>query len=165
MCNRYFLPILFISAVFILFSYKITVIARNSGPYAGGHGNLFSDGELRTFSFHARTFKNGITRGNLVVKNRELGIRVKAKIDCLDIIGNQATMSGFITQVNGDDPSLIGDKIWFRVVDNGEGQRNKSDLITLVIAELDEPGDPEDCEEDFELELMNIFAGNIQVIP
>lgn len=166
MCNRSILPILFIFTVFILLiSHKTTVMAGNTDPYASGHGNLLTDGELRTFSFHARTLKNGMIRGSLVVKNRELGIRVKAKIDCLDINGNQATMSGVITQVNGDDPSLIGDEIWFRVEDNGEGHRNTGDRITLVIVELEDPPDPDVCTEDLGLELLNIVAGNIQVKP
>ena len=156
--------IIFIILLVGTFNLPPELLARNAGPYASGHGNLPVEGnKLRTFTFNARILKNGRTTGNLVVKNRDLGIRVKAKINCLRIVGNQATMSGFIIQVSGD-PELIGENLWFRVEDNGEGQRNISDRITLVIAELDEPGDPEDCNDDFdELELMNIKSGNIQV--
>lgn len=165
--NPLSLSIQFIFSVILMCSVYCSteLYAANAGPYATGHGNLIIEGKLRTFTFNARILKNGMTAGNLVVKNRDLGVRVKTKIDCLRIVGNQATMSGFITQVNGD-PELIGDNIWFRGEDNGERQRNIADRITLVIAGLDEPGDPEDCQDDFdELELMNIKAGNIQVQP
>jgi len=52
------------------------------------------------------------------------------------------------------------------VVNNGEGFRNTTDLITLVIVELDEPPNLDECMDDFdELALQNILAGNIQVNP
>lgn len=59
---------------------------------------------------------------------------------------------------------MIGDDIWFRVVDNGEGFRNTTDQITLVIVELDEPSS-EICTEDLDVDLQNILGGNIQVNP
>jgi len=60
---------------------------------------------------------------------------------------------------------LIGDDIWFRVEDNGEGFRNTTDQITLVIVELDQPPNPDECTVDLGLDLQNIRAGNIQVNP
>jgi len=166
MNNKSFLSVTFIIAIFIfLSSFAGTAIAGSTGPFASGHGNLIIEGERRTFSFHARELKNGRVIGSLVLKNRSLGIRAKAKIDCLDINGNQATMSGVVTQVRGADPSLIGDEVWFRVIDKGEGFRNTTDLITLVIVELDEPPDPDECTVDLGLDLQSIRAGNIQVNP
>ena len=165
MNNKGFLSIIFRAAIFIfLLSYAGTATAGIAGPFASGHGNLIIEGERRTFSFHARELKNGRVIGSLVLKNRNLGIRAKAIINCLDIDGNQATMSGVITQINGDYSSLIGDDIWFRVVDNGEGFRNTTDQITLVIVELDEPPSAI-CTEDVDVDLQNILGGNIQVNP
>ena len=112
MNNKGFLSIIFRAAIFIfLLSYAGTATAGIAGPFASGHGNLIIEGERRTFSFHARELKNGRVIGSLVLKNRNLGIRAKAIINCLDIDGNQATMSGVITQINGDDSSLIGTQV------------------------------------------------------
>jgi len=146
-------------------SYAGIATAGTAGPFASGHGNLLLEGDLRTFSFHARELNNGGVIGSLVLKNRNLGIRAKAKIDCLDIDGNQATMSGVITQVRCADPSLIDDEVWFRVVDNGEGSNNPTDQMTLLIVELDQPPNPDECTVDLGLDLQNIRAGNIQVNP
>lgn len=77
MNSKGFLSIIFSIAIFIfLLSY-----AGTAGPFASGHGNLIIEGERRTFSFHARELKTGRVIGSLVVKNRELGIRAKTKID------------------------------------------------------------------------------------
>ncbi|HSG31425.1 MAG TPA: hypothetical protein VLB82_07760 [Thermodesulfobacteriota bacterium] len=150
----------------LLAGYSTQVIAGSAGPYASGHGNLVEEGDLRTFSFHARELKNSKVIGSLVLKNRSVGVRVKAKLDCLEINGNQATMSGIITQIMGEGlDSLLGDEVWFRVEDNGEGFRNTGDRMTLLIVEVDEPPDPDECTEDLGLGLMNIRAGNIQVNP
>ena len=112
MNNIGFLSIIFSIAIFIfLLSYAGTATAGSAGPFASGHGNLILEGDLRTFSFHARELNNGMVKGSLVLKNRELGIRAKAIINCLDIDDNQATMSGVITQINGDDSSLIGTQV------------------------------------------------------
>jgi hypothetical protein len=134
MNNKTYPSIIFIMAIFIFLpSFARTAIAGAAGPFASGHGNLNLEGDLRTFSFHARVLKSGRVIGSLVVKNRKLGIRAKAIINCLDINGNQATMSGVITQVRGADQSFIGDEVWFRVEDNGEGFKNTGDRITLVL--------------------------------
>lgn len=137
----------FVFAVFTLFSFLITtnaVSAGPAGPYASGYGNLITSGSLRTFSFHARELNNGNVTGSLVLKNREMCIRVKAAIDCLDINGNEATMSGIVTQQNGID-DLLGEEVWFRVQDNGEGRINSADKITLLIVELHEAPHPDEC--------------------
>lgn len=73
-------------------------------------------------------------------------------------------MSGAIPQDNGAS-SFIGDEVWFRVVDHGEGFRNTTDQITLVLVEEDGLPDPDECTEDLVLDLQNILGGNIQVNP
>ncbi len=148
MNSKGFLYIIFSIAIFIfLLCYAGTAKAGSTGPFASGHGNLIVEGERRTFSFHARELKNGKVIVSIVLKKRNLRIRTKAKIDCLDIVGNQATMSGVITQVRGADQSFIGDEVWFRVQDNGEGFRNTTDRITLVLVEEDTLPDPDEAQK------------------
>ncbi|NIX14429.1 MAG: hypothetical protein GWN11_00735 [Candidatus Dadabacteria bacterium] len=158
-----------ILVLFIIFAgYNIQAFAGSAGPYASGHGNLLEEGDLRTFSFHARELQNGKVTGSLVLKNRSAGARVKAKLDCLEINGNQATMNGIVTQIRGTDAALLGNEVWFRVEDNGEGFTNTGDRMTLLAVEDGEPPEVVDCTEELEEEgfdLMNIRAGNIQVNP
>lgn len=146
------------------------------GPSASGHGNLVMEGALRTFSFHAREFNSGHVEGSLELKNRQVGVRAHATLDCLRLQGNEAFVSGVLTQVDGVDGTFIGDEVWFHVRDNGEGRGDPPDQVTLMIVEV--PSAPAtffDCEtplaEIFEafpelaegLELQDVIGGNVQV--
>ena len=68
------MPILF-AVIFILTGTAEQVQAKNVGASVNGHGNLVMDGTLRTFSFHAREFRNGDVEGSFELKNRLLGVR------------------------------------------------------------------------------------------
>ena len=68
------------------------------------------DGALRTFSFHARESKNGDVKGSFELKNRQVGVRVHAHLNCLRVNGNEAFISGVLTQVNGIAGNFIGDE-------------------------------------------------------
>lgn len=151
--------------IFIFFVFQGKVAAANDGYFASGHGNLVMEGSLRTFSFNAREFKNGDEiRGSFELKNRQVGVRAHADLDCLRIEGNEAFLSGVLTQVNGVEGSFIGDEVWFHVKDNGEGRGDPPDQISLVIVDLDEPPSVTSCDEQMdELELQNIIGGNVQI--
>ncbi|MCA1626058.1 MAG: hypothetical protein LC768_16415 [Acidobacteria bacterium] len=111
-------------------NYSVSAGAGNSGSSASGHGNYTeNDGELRTFSFHART-KDGVTKGSFVVNNRSNGHFLKGNIDCLNIVGNTATMSGTITSSSVEDLVPVGTKTRFGVVDNGEGTEALPDRMS-----------------------------------
>jgi hypothetical protein len=47
-------------------------------------------------------------------------------VTCLsvDTVNNRAWIGGVLTKVESDDPGarLVGEEVWFRVLDNGEGQ-------------------------------------------
>jgi hypothetical protein len=150
--------------------------ARGGLAAASGHGNLVMEGALRTFSFQAREFRDGHVQGSLVLKNRHLGVRAGADIDCLRIDGDEAILSGVLTRVDGIEGNFIGDEIWFRVRDNGEGRGDPSDQISVVIVEVAAtPPEFFTCEtplhdifaafpelED-DLGLQDIIGGNVQV--
>ena len=55
-------------------------------------------------------------------------------IDCLNIVGNQATLSGTVTKIKGNVPGgiFVGQKAVFRVEDNGEGNGAPADEISDV---------------------------------
>jgi len=94
---------------------------------AKGHGIIiYNSGNKRQFTFHANTMPDGSVEGNGVLFINGV-LKVKFSIDCMIIGGNTATMSGHITK---DEPEYVGSKIWFRVVDNGEGNNSKPDELS-----------------------------------
>ena len=60
-----------------------SVATGASNPFAGGHGNLISGEELRTFSFTAVRHTDGTVSGQVQVKNRALDVHVHVDVDCL----------------------------------------------------------------------------------
>ena len=84
-----------------------------------------------------------------------------------------------LTQVDGIEGPFVGDEIWFRIKDNGEGRGDPPDEISLVIVELpSQPSEIFTCDmtladildenpelTDEDLELQDIIGGNIQLRP
>jgi hypothetical protein len=154
-----------------------TAAAAAGNPFAGGHGNIISGAELRTFSFAAVRHADGTVTGDVQVKNRALDVRVHSKIDCLKFeAGNRAIMSGPITE--SSNPALIvpGRIAVFGVEDNGEGVTAPADRITTI----PDYQPPKSCKEftfvgdslrdvaDLGVSvrvLTPILNGNIQVRP
>ena len=101
---------------------------------ATGSGQIHVSGELRTFTFTAHTDSSGVTRGETEAFSRSAGVRWHGTIDCLDIVGNVATMSGVVTDIDPVVPPflVVGSHIVFQVIDNGEGSNSVPDLISLT---------------------------------
>ncbi len=132
---------------------------RASGPSANGQGTLTNpDGTTRHFSFHAREKNNGSVDGNGVLSYNGGLLKIKFDVDCLEVIGNVAQISGIITSWS-DNPDGEGRDFWFKVIDNGEGSNADPDEITR----FGNSSVPLDCTIDYGLELYPIEGGNIQV--
>ena len=142
-----------------------TVVYADNLGKASGAGRLRQD---RTFSFNAQERRDGTVTGNGVltipVEGEAGNVQVHFDVDCLNIDGNSAIMSGPVTK------STVwpeGIDVWYKVVDNGEGANATApDQMTYLI------GDVGDCSHDFTVEeipdfglmwLEDIIAGNIQV--
>jgi len=138
---------------------SIGIVPLDEKPaFATGSGIIRINGEVRNFTFNAHLDKDGVTRGRGQLHNRDQDVQMKFQIDCLMVWGNVATMSGHY--VRSSDLSLEGAPIWFRVVDNGEGENAPPDEITLVVGFF---GPGVSCREDYPLDLFPIEGGNIQV--
>ncbi|HEX9973969.1 MAG TPA: hypothetical protein VGD14_18000 [bacterium] len=135
------------------------------GPSANGQAQMIFMGEKQTFAFHAREFKDGTVEGSFETKNLAYPLRMHGSINCLNVSGKVAIMSGTIIQVTMSDwDFLVGWDIWFKVVDNGEGQNEPDEWSDLYLFY-----DLADCNSPqpypFEAGLIPIEAGNVQVKP
>lgn len=137
-------------------------------PSATGSGMLKTRGEdgkpeYRTFTFHAVTQRDGTTTGEAELHNRTQGSTTHIKIDCLAVEdGKVARMSGAVDRTT--NPEWEGARVWFKVVDGGEGKGAEADLITLVsfFPAWEAPScSPGDWYDDWVL--WPVEAGNVQV--
>ena len=137
-------------------------VTPDNAPFLTGHGNLTIAGGLQTASFHAVQHQDGTITGSLVVKSRAQDVRIFADIDCLSIALNTATVSGFVTQSN--NPTFPpGNRVWFRVIDNGEGANYPPDMMTDII--LFPATSTVNCTTNLNFALLPIEEGNVQVHP
>ena len=122
----------------------------NSGPSASGQAMLALEnlGGRQNVSFHARQHKDGTVSGSFECKTRGQDIEVHGKIDCLVIDGDEAILGGALTQVRigPDAPDIftfeVGSRFWFRVRDNGEGERSSPDEFTDWYPDFPQWDDP-----------------------
>jgi hypothetical protein len=140
----------------------LPLVWASGNPSASGHVNLTINGGLQTYSFNAIQNRNGSVSGHLTVDSRGQNSVFHGDVNCLIINGNEAFISGIITNVTpNSDPSafaLLGQLFVLRLVDNGEGSPNPVDLVSDVIIGVD-------CSFGSLLTLLPIEAGNINVNP
>ena len=134
----------------------------NSGPSASGAGHFEITDDLRTFSFHANTAKDGSVSGQAQLNNRFLGVATHIVVNCLRVVGTTAYVSGVISKHS--IPAFVGTGARWKVQDNGEGANALPDRISLVT-----PGGPGGTPLNWCLSVSptptNAIAGNIQVKP
>ena len=99
---------------------------------ATGGGTTLELGEKSTLTFNAVRHNNGTVNRHLVYQFRGGDHGIHMSIDCLNISGNQAALSGTVTQVTGTPPPFVfvGQKAVFKVEDNGQGAGAPPDLIS-----------------------------------
>lgn len=152
---------------------NISQAARaDGGPQSAmGHGNLTVGGELRTFSFDAIRHQDGTVTGEWQLKSRATDVVMHGQVTCLLAIARPtqgaAFMGGIVTRVDGDAPGVEpGTPVVFSAFDNGEGNDNFPDAMTLV-----QPTTPDVVARQCAIGLrvgggaVPIEDGNIQVKP
>jgi hypothetical protein len=97
--------------------------------------------------------------GNAEVNDATAGVRAHVDVNCVNVIGNFAIVSGVVTSSN--DPTLVGDEAAFAVQDNGEGAKAPPDLMSIV--NFYNVGVGPDCRVLSEYDLVPLQGGNIQV--
>jgi hypothetical protein len=127
---------------------------------ANGGFQVTLSGQLRTISFSAQRDASNNSRGQGELFNHVTGTKLHLDIDCLQVVGTVATISGMISRTN--NPLIEEDTpFWLRVVDNGEGAKRPPDLTSSVIAFLGGPGPS--CTTTYPTGMIPIEGGNIQV--
>ncbi len=131
------------------------------GPSANGQAGLTFNGILQNFAFHSSTDASGNVSGSWESKSPDQNVRTHGDIICLNILpdGKTAIMSGVVTHVNDDNPFgvAVGDPVWFKVQDNGEGAKAPVDTFSDYYSSF-----LSDCS-DADVYMRPIETGNIQV--
>jgi hypothetical protein len=98
---------------------------------ASGFGQIHLGLPFRNFAFSATKHADGTATGEAQVENRATGFLGHIHIDCLNVLGNVAVMSGVVTYSTSDNVP-VGTDALFAVRDNGEGPSAPVDEITLT---------------------------------
>ena len=86
---------------------------------------------FRTFAVEASKTADGSVSGQAQIDNRALGQRLHIRIDCLNVIGNVAVVSGIAWSATGPG-NTSGDGAIFAVEDNGQGANAAPDRVTYA---------------------------------
>jgi hypothetical protein len=86
----------------------------------GGHIPDFLFAEM-TVVLSARIDADGVATGQIEYHRGEGYIVLHGVVDCLSVQGNEAWVSGIVTQSNGTIPANLGLQFIFRIRDNGQG--------------------------------------------
>ncbi len=130
------------------------IVASATGGYQVTFG-----GEERTVSFTAQMDSSNSSRGQAELFNHVTGTRLHFDIDCLNVVGNVATMSGSITR-SDSTVFVAGLPFWLQVADNGEGPNKPRDLASPLFV-IFGPGVP--CTSPLVPASIPIEGGNITV--
>ncbi len=140
------------------------ILAQENGIVhsATGGGNIRVGDALRTFGFSTVQRSDGSATGQMQIQARQFGNTIHIEVNCLNVIGNVALISGTITQHT--DPAEVGATAGLAVEDNGEGTNAPADRTTFLFGFP--PGTPA-CllfgPADAAPFLMPIEGGNIMV--
>lgn len=154
--SRSAFPIRSLAATVALLLVAGVASAAPSVSKATGGGTYEKNGFLNTIAFTAQVDGGGAAKGEAQFQLRDIDLRIHLDVDCLVVVGNQAWIGGVIK--TSSDPSLIGQRRVFTVVDNGEGGGAVDELGEPVVSAL-----MLDCLTQPALPLLPLTNGNFQV--
>jgi hypothetical protein len=127
---------------------------------ASGSGSITFGSSREHILFDATRSDDGTVTGEaFVVDHTAEGlVRLRIAVNCLNVIGNVAIVSGLVT--SSTDESLVGMEAVFEAVDTGQGGGETRDQMSLV--NLHDPGVGSDCTVPSEFDLAPV-DGNITV--
>jgi hypothetical protein len=138
-----------------------------------GSGHIMRDlgagEELTTFSYSALARADGTAEGEYQYDFRAAGFSIHGSVTCVTVAGNQGWVGAVIDKVSSPDPedqALVGTEVWWRVIDNGQGEADPADRSTSLLFAI--PGLPVTSaswcnDQEARGLLRDIVRGNIQV--
>jgi hypothetical protein len=161
-------PVLVLTLTFVLVALLTSIVSAQGrvvnrvnvgGPdacVAFGASHPGCDGN---FSLVAHQYEDGSISGQWTDRFAT-GAGFHAVIDCLVVDGNEAWISGVITQGTWDGESLVGEPVSTRVQDNGRSARDPVDQISYSwIGE----GWAFSCDEQTDYDLLDMPEGQVTV--
>ena len=142
-----------------------TIVFLTSFSFGGdtkkvtGGGTTIERGEKSTFALNAVENGDGSVNGHLIYHFRGGNNSIEMELDCIEITGNRATLSGAVTSVSGSevpDFIFVGARASFTVEDNGQGKGASPDMVSDVFFSAGAS-----CAGDYTTYLP--ISGNIQV--
>lgn len=136
------------------------VQAQGKGPVASVTAGyqMTVNGQQRTIEFTAQRDAANNSRGQGHLFNHVTGTKLHFVVDCLQVVGNVATISGTITHTD-TDAFPEGTSLWVQVVDNGEGKKSPPDIVSPMFAVFG----PVSCTATLQAASIPVEGGNIQV--
>ena len=128
------------------------------GASASGSGTARFGNTIEHISFSAQQVAGTAAVGEAVINDASAGVRVNVDVNCLNVIGNYAIVSG-IVQTSSDEALVpVGSQAIFAVVDSGQGQGRDF----MSIANFYAVGTGVDCSVPSEFDLVPA-SGNFRV--
>ena len=152
-------------AAAVLTSLLVASVCTAAPPVhsARGGGTIDYADARNTHAFTAQIDADGHVKGEAEFQLRYLNLTLHVEVDCLAVVGNDAWIGGEITI--SSNPALVGQRVLFRVQDNGEGAGPPDATSQVVIGggpSVDGIGVPP-CTLTPPLALIPWTNGNVQV--
>jgi hypothetical protein len=148
-----------LAAVVIALALTAGAAAATSAS-ASGSGTVKFGNTIEHIAFSARQIAGTEATGEARINNASAGVRVHVDVNCLNVIGNYAIVSGIVTESSDPELVAVGWQAIFAVVDAGEGRPR--DFAS--IANFYEVGTGVDCAVPSEFDLVPV-NGNFRVEP
>jgi hypothetical protein len=140
-----------------LLAAPVAFAAAGASATGGGHIVFGPNHEFVAFSAVEGAAMTGT--GQAEVHDITAGVRAHIDVNCVNVVGNVATISGIVTK--STEPALVGFEGIFQVVDGDA--TGTADLMSLV--NFYAVGTGVDCRVPAEYDLVPVQHGEIQVHP
>ena len=130
------------------------------GASASGSGTVLFGNTIEHIAFSAQQVAGTTAVGGATIHNVSAGVRVTVDVNCLNVIGNYAIVSGIVRTSSDESAVPVGSQAIFAVLDSGQGGGRDFASIANFYA----VGTGVDCTVPSEFDLVPV-NGNFRVEP
>ena len=132
--------------------------AAAAGASASGSGTVLFGNTIEHIAFTAQQLTGTAATGEATIIDVSAGVRVRVDVNCLNVIGNLAIVSGVVTESSDSTAVPVGSEAIFAVADSGPGGGRDFASIANFYA----VGTGVDCSVPSEFDLVPV-NGNFRV--